>query len=271
VTALADPFVAAVWVAKLAALAMLISSLEYMARPRTIADEGLLSWEVSRLRYPWLIEGVTARVLDGVLAYPNVLGLIATRASFSALVLLAPSSLTSSPWLVIPLAVSTLLLLLRSNYGLDGADQMAWIIIAGLALTSLSGSSETRAAYLWFIALQSCLSYLVAGVAEASAADWRSGAYLSGIFRTRIYGNLAFARLVTGRPRVAALLARGVIAWECSFVLVLIAPMPMVMLMLAGGVVFHLTTAYLMGLNAFFWAFVATYPAIMYCAHAGGW
>jgi hypothetical protein len=31
------------------------------------------------------------------------------------------------------------------------------------------------------------------------------------------------------------------------------------------GALFHLLNAFMMGLNKFFWAFVSTYPALIYC------
>ena len=38
--------------------------------------------------------------------------------------------------------------------------------------------------------------------------------------------------------------------------------------LLIGGASFHIGAAILMRLNTFLWAFVATYPAIIFCAHA---
>ena len=40
----------------------------------------------------------------------------------------------------------------------------------------------------------------------------------------------------------------------------------MVFVFLAGGLLFHVASAVLMGLNTFLWAFGATYPAVFYCS-----
>ena len=38
------------------------------------------------------------------------------------------------------------------------------------------------------------------------------------------------------------------------------------------GLLFHMFNAFVMGLNKFFWAFLSTYPAILYCNYQiEGW
>ncbi len=259
---------AVVLVAKIAALGVLVSSLEYLARQRELGNGGLMSWSVGSLRNRWLAGGVIGRSLHVVLRYPNVLGLLAARAVMAAAVLLAPPQVSTAPALVIPLAVVTLVFLLRSHYGLDGSDQMLWLIFAGLALVSLADTPAVRTAYLWFVALQCCLSYFVAGVAKASAQGWRAGSYLVGIFQTRIYGHAGLSALLQDHRQLATILARLVITWECVFPAVLAAPVPIVLIFIAGGAAFHVVNAYIMGLNIFVWAFLAAYPAILFCASA---
>ncbi len=211
---------AVVLVAKIAALGVLVSSLEYLARQRELGNGGLMSWSVGSLRNRWLAGGVIGRSLHVVLRYPNVLGLLAAR------------------------------------------------IFAGLALVSLADTPAVRTAYLWFVALQCCLSYFVAGVAKASAQGWRAGSYLVGIFQTRIYGHAGLSALLQDHRQLATILARLVITWECVFPAVLAAPVPIVLIFIAGGAAFHVVNAYIMGLNIFVWAFLAAYPAILFCASA---
>jgi hypothetical protein len=50
-----------------------------------------------------------------------------------------------------------------------------------------------------------------------------------------------------------------------SFPVVLVAPREVCWGYLACGVLFHLGTAITMGLNKFVWAFLALYPAALYC------
>ena len=75
-TSFSDPHVIAALVAKLAAVSILISNVEYLFARRILTDGGILSWPVASLRHAWLISGWTGRLLGSLLAYPNVLVLI---------------------------------------------------------------------------------------------------------------------------------------------------------------------------------------------------
>jgi hypothetical protein len=205
------------------------------------------------------------------LCYPNVLGLLALRALIACVILLSPTTVVINPWIICPLALLIGLFTIRSPYGQDGADQMAWILITGLALISVVATPVAKTAFLWFIALQSCFSYATAGIAKASAEGWRDGRYLVGICNTRIYGNVHFAQFLASRPALAKLLSLLIIVWESLFPLVLIVPIPFALAILVSGMLFHLANAQIMGLNTFLWSFVATYPAILYCVQTRPW
>ena len=265
-----DEYTAVLVVAKIAALGLLISSLEYLSRPRSLNDSGLMSWPITRLRHRRLAGGLTGAGLDAAVRYPNVLVLLGVRAVCAFIVVVLPHPLAISPALIVPLAIITLLIYLHSSYGLDGADQMLWILVAGLAVAALSNSAAPLRIYLWFVALQGCLAYCVAGVAKLSALGWRDGTFLVGIAQTSMYGHRMFATVISARPRVAITASWLIILWECGFPLVLVAPSPAAAAILCVGVVFHLANTLIMGLNTFFLAFVATYPAIAFCVQTRG-
>ena len=251
-------------VAKVAAVGLMISSLEFISARRCLQDDGLMSWQVARTRDRFLGAGASGALLDSVLAYPTVLGLLAFRAALALAVIVAPPGLIPTPWLVFPLALMCWLFVSRSMYGQDGADQMLWIIFAGLTFVSVAPTHAVRMAYLWFIAAQGCLSYFTAGVAKFSAKGWRDGTFLTAIVATRIYGHPKAAQLLAAHPRLAMAMSRVIVAWECGFPLVFLLPRPVALAIMATGVCFHLGNAMLMGLNTFLWAFLATYPAIVY-------
>lgn len=230
-----------------------------------------MSWEIARLRQPWLARGRVAGLLDCALSYPNIIWLLILRVSVAALMILGPGGLITRPWIILIAAVLCWLFVMRTSYGQDGADQMAYILYTGLAISSLAGTVFVRVAFLWFIALQSCLAYCVAGIAKASAKGWRDGDYLTAVSYTHIYGHPRLAGYLISRPDLAKTLARTLILWESTFPLVLVMPEPVAGAMLATGILFHLTNGYLMGLNTFIWSFVATYPAICYCVQTRGW
>lgn len=257
-------------VARLASVPVLLSSLEFLYRRRILADEGLMSWTVAQVRGPWLVAPGLGAGFNAVLAWPRVLGLVGVRAAVAAAVLLWPQG-TPQPWpLLATAAVLNVLFFVRSRYGHDGADQMGSITFVALAI-GVASTPATRAAALWFLALQAALAYGTAGVAKAVAPGWRNGSHLAGIMGTRMYGHAGLAAALRARPVLARALGFGTLAWECAFPLVLVLPTPAVVAFLASGIAFHVANAVFMGLNTFFWAFIATYPAILYCAGTRGW
>lgn len=264
-----DQHTAVSLVAKLAALEVIVVCAEYIADPRQLRDEGLMSWKVGRLRNVWL--AAYGALLDPVLRYPNVVAIVSFRLLLAAVILFAPPLLIRSAWITAPTALLTGVFLLRNAYGHDGADQMTWIIFGGLAIANSVGTPLAETAYLWFLTLQACLAYGTSGIAKASASHWRNGSCLVGIIGTRIYGHAMLADFLRQKPTVAKLLARLLIVWQCSFPVVLLAPVPVGLVVLEIGVLFHLANAYFMGLNTFVWSFIATYPAIVFCVQSRGW
>lgn len=248
-------------VKKLAACGMLLTSLEYLWAREVLNDGGTMSWPVGSLRHMHRPGGFLRAALNELLKYPNVCGILVVRAIL-ALAILAG---VNQPLLALGISLLTILFLIRSPYGHDGADQMLLIIFIGLSLISLSDTHLTRATLLWFLSFQVCLAYSVSGFAKLSAKGWRDGSYLIAICGTSIYGNVSMAKLLRSRPRLARVVAVSLILWECSFPLTLFAPIQASYAFIATGLVFHLVNAYFMGLNTFVYAFVATYPALLFC------
>ena len=169
--------------------------------------------------------------------------------------------------LLLILLVCTLAYNIRCPYGLSGDHQMTTIVLLGLFLASLQPENPfAQRVCLWFIGLQGVLSYVVAGWSKLSSPAWRSGQAISGVMRTNTYGNPAFAQAVQKWPLLALLAAWGTMLFESAFPLVFSGWMPVRSAFLSAGILFHCQVAFLMGLNLFFWAFLSTYPAILFCA-----
>jgi hypothetical protein len=260
-----DNWVAIDAVVRFIAFGTILSSAEFLWQRHLLTDSGLMSWQMGRLRKPWLIKGVPAKLLNYALSYPHILWLLWIRLVLAAFMLLGPSQIIITWWIVSLSTVLCWLSVWRTSYGLDGADQMSYIIYTGLAIAVYAETDRARGMFLWFIALQSCLSYLVAGVAKASSRGWRDGSYLMGICYTQIYGHPQLAAYLSARPLLAKVLSRFIIAWEALFPLVLVVPKPVALFILGSGAAFHIVNGFLMGLNTFIWSFVATYPAVLYC------
>jgi hypothetical protein len=256
---------------RLGALGVLLSSAEFLAEPGYLTDSGLMSWKVGRLRDRWLAAPPFGPALNAVLSYPQVLGVVALRGALAAALLAGPASFCLEPWIVVSMALASVLLSARNLMGQDGADQMQVIIFVTLALVSVARTQAAMTAGLWFIAFQGCLSYATAGIAKLTEAGWRDGSFLTRVLGTQIYGDTASSEFLAARPELAKWLSRALVAWESSFALALALPASAVLALLGGGVVFHCLSAKLMGLNTFLPSFIATYPAIIYCVSSRPW
>jgi hypothetical protein len=252
-------------VAGLVTVGATISTLEWLVNWRQLRAGGLFSWEVVERR-PALAGTLWGRFAGVFLAYPNVLGLLALRLVALLALLPAIASGRFVTWVLGVVVATTVLLNVRSPYGMDGSDQMATQVFGALFLGFLPGTTLALDAALWYIALQGCLTYATAGLVKVSSPLWHSGEALFGIFNTRAYGHPAVARFLHGRPGLTRVLGWTVVAAEVAFPLALPLGYPYGLVLLGWGVVFHAANALVMGINSFFWSFVATYPAILYCA-----
>jgi hypothetical protein len=182
-------------------------------------------------------------------------------------VLIVTSSV-SSPMFTIGVFLTMLsgfILQVRSNYGGDGAQQMNTILGAALLLGFNPWISPLAGIIgLTFVAAQACLSYFVSGVAKLISPLWRSGDALPRILSTTAYGSAAAYRIAQQNPTLTRVLCKATVLLEVLFPVLLILPKELFFAFLVWGVLFHLSLAFLMGLNTFFWSFVATYPAIYF-------
>lgn len=261
-----EPRTYIVVIATLACLGASVSTLEWLHCRDQLKDDGLFSWTVIGSRNATLSSGLLGRCCDRLLSFrPFVVVLIVRFVTLLAL----PISLEAHRGSIAALTIvilSSLLLHLRSPWGMDGSDQMLTQVFGALFLSELAGSPLAYKACLWYIAGQSCLSYLTAGVAKAWSPHWHGTNAVFAIFNTRTYGYEPAARFLLRRPRVTKVLTWGAVVMECAFSLALIVGFPGSLIFVAWGFSFHVMNAVVMGLNSFFWAFVSTYPAVIYCS-----
>ena len=161
-----------------------------------------------------------------------------------------------------------LLLHVRSTYGGDGSQQMN-LLVGSALLLGFNPIVRPAAGVvsLLFIAAQSCLAYATSGLAKVASPIWMRGDPLVGIFATTAYGSPLGLRLVSVHSAMRRAVCLGMVFTETIFPLAVVAPEPVLVAFLAWGVLFHLSNAVLMGLNTFFWSFLATYPALIYVWH----
>lgn len=154
----------------------------------------------------------------------------------------------------------------RLPLGGEGADQMSLLIALALLVGGGPWATERLGwIALAFVAGQAVLSYTASGWAKIFSPVWRSGAAVPGILSTYEYGFPRVGAWLFERPLISRAITWPVLILESSFALALVSPRLAVAYMIFGFG-FHLTNAFVMGLNAFTPSFVATYPAVLWLA-----
>ncbi|MGW7452812.1 alpha/beta fold hydrolase [Streptomyces sp. NPDC054787] len=251
---------------RLSAATHLVASLEYLTTERDRRHGGLNNWEVNREASFSTWSPVLRKVLD-LAARPRVTRALHVVRVGAAATLLAPSPRPARVAANALLSGTSLVLYPLNHYGTDGSDQVSFLV-QSVATVARAGERNAQLvdACLWFVALQSTLSYAVSGWVKMTSANWRSGRALTGVMRTLTYGDRTAWELVRRHPRAAHALCAGVLALECAFPAVFLAKGRAAPLMLGSAAVFHLANARVMGLGRFLWSFVSMHPAVLYAA-----
>ncbi len=143
-----------------------------------------------------------------------------------------------------------------------GSDLMTAVVLTGSWIGSLLPPSlgGVKLGLLW-ISVQSLLSYWIAGLVKAQHLSWWTGREL------RLYFGLSSFRpgintlsLTSARPALIAL-SWSTLLFECGFPIVLWRP-AWVPGMMGLAALFHLGIALFLGLNRFFFAWTASFPAL---------
>jgi hypothetical protein len=237
------------------AIATLIGATEWLYLHRQFRSSGLYAWEVQQIGL-----GQKADRCDLLFRYPNVLALPA--AQFLA-------SLPATP----PAAVGLCCGLIAACYwlmsyrGLDGfygADAMAKVVMLAGAVSLPIGSDLAARSALVFISVQLVIAYSTPGWFRLFDREWHSGRKLLGVMRTEMFGRKAVWMLLNRNRRLSGMIASMIALWEACFLLYIFLPYELLLIALTAGILFHVTNAFVMGLNLFPWTFVGSYPAIIY-------
>ena len=162
-----------------------------------------------------------------------------------------------------------LVLLLRWRGAFNGgSDFMTLVGLTGLLIAHGVGHFQGldfgwRAGF-WYITLQSLTSYFMSGWVKLLHPSWRSGRALPQFLDTGIYGPLAPSSAYR-KPWLARAISWTFTVWEGLFPLALL-DVRLAAVFCAVASVFHFLVFRFFGLNRFFWAWMTTYPAILWCA-----
>jgi hypothetical protein len=242
-------------------LSLVIQTLEYLRLP---ALDRVTLWHMMAQEIPtqptWLKTGLTRVLQPGPYRAMLVLRLALAIALMMGFVGLTGAAL---------LFVMALLLLLRWRGAFNGgSDFMTLVCLSGLLLAHLVGAfaGETLGwqAGFWYVSLHTISSYFVSGWVKLLRPEWRSGRALTLFLDTGVYGPLPH-NSVFQNNRVAWLCSWSFTLWEGCFPLALL-DIRLALVLCAVASLFHFLVFWFFGLNRFFWAWISTFPAIVYCA-----
>jgi hypothetical protein len=179
----------------------------------------------------------------------------------------------SGQWILsLILVFTTFLISLRWLGSFNGgSDYMTFLILYSITIGRYFGSERAAKGALLYIAIQVCLSYFIAGVVKLRSKEWRSGKALISFITESYYEAPKHIKGWAKNPKYFWLfrwVSWKVIAFECVFPLALYGPKTCVWFIFSA-VLFQLSTFYVFGLNRFFFAWAAGYPALFYCCRIG--
>lgn len=246
------------WSARLIGLAVALSTVELLQLRRVYADDGIWRFELLAREYDacpaplrWVLRrALTFRTFTGLLWVNLVV----------ALLVLVTGKLEPAPVLL----VITLLACVRWRGAFNGgSDSMTVLILVSLSAAALFPDSRSvRMGALGYIAVQTTLSYVIAGLAKLRQARWRNGQALAGLAQTSYVTPALISEQLRHRA-LARLCAWSIIGFECGFGSAWLNP-GICLTWIAMGALFHLSNAVVLGLNRFFFAWLASYPALLY-------
>jgi hypothetical protein len=252
-------------VARLISVAIILQTLELWWLRKTVSENGVWRWNQLREDFCFLPDMLRFWG-DRIMGYSGVIGLLSLRFISAVGVWVYPH-----PLIFVVLFLTSLLLSLRWGGTFNGgSDSMTLLILLTTTLASIFPDVPgVSLGCLWYISIQTCLSYFVAGMAKLKSRNWRNGRALV-VFMER-----ASCLPLTGATSLwqggmgwgACVASWLVILFEGGFPLALMNP-HLGLFFLGGGLLFHLTNAYLLGLNRFVFVWAAAYPALYFCSQS---
>jgi len=144
-----------------------------------------------------------------------------------------------------------------------GADRMSLLILLCLCLAHLAPTPRWQELAFGYLALQLILSYFISGWVKVVNPEWRNGQALRDVFQYSAYPVSESLRHLSQSPRLLLSMSWWVILFELLFPLALISSTSLKAALIFAAM-FHLSNAFLFGLNRFFWIWITAYPSIIW-------
>ena len=244
------------------AWSLVIQTLEYLRMGKVTADEGLWSWPLQRADIP----NSSIRALLDVLFQPRVYQLHLLLRLLAAVLLAWQGA--SLP-LIGFLFVGNLLILIRWRGAFNGgSDFMTLVVLTGLLISQVVGALGNPElgwqAGFWYIAIQAITSYFMSGAVKLLRPEWRNGSAMTIFLNGAIYGPLSATHPLRNKWLVM-MGSWGFVVWEILFPFSLLDPR-LAAVFCAVAALFHFLVFWFFGLNRFFWAWLCSFPAIIWCS-----
>ncbi len=239
--------------------AVLLQSIEMLQLKRLWTENGI--WDAQLVfepgtRFPILVK----RVIETALAPPIFQTFLLLAAVSSAILVVQPN-----PYSLAIMSLTTIAVAIRWRGTFNGgSDCMTFLLLLTSLLIWICGRTAQVFYYgLWYIAFQTCLSFFISGWVKIRQSQWRSGQSLINLLEKSAYPIPTKVRLMA-KPKILSLaLSWLVILFEISFPMALVlGKFSLVLICLA--IIFQVVNFILFGLNRFFWAWLAAYPAVIY-------
>ena len=239
-----------------------LQTLEYLRMGQATSERGLWAWSIQRrdVPEPWIRRGLDVLFLPPVHAVHLLLRMLAV-----CVLAVWGASLP----LVLFLFVGNVLILIRWRGAFNGgSDFMTLVVLTGLLIAQVGmcwlEPMQAWKAGLWYITIQSVTSYFMSGWVKTLRPEWRSGDAMTVFLNAAIHGPLS-PNHVLRKPWVACLGSWAFMVWEACFPLALLHPL-LAIGFCSVAAVFHFLVFWFFGLNRFFWAWLASFPAIVWCS-----
>ncbi len=239
-----------------------IQTLEYLRMGKHTASGAFWSWPLQRYDIP----NAPVRALLDVLFKPQLHQLHLVLRLCAALTLALQGA--SLPLMVF-LFVGNLLILIRWRGAFNGgSDFMTLVVLTGLLISQVVGVLGNPElgwqAGFWYIAIQAITSYFMSGAVKLLRPEWRNGSAMTIFLNGAIYGPLSATHPLRNKW-LAMMGSWGFIVWEILFPFSLLDPR-LATVFCAVAALFHFLVFWFFGLNRFFWAWMCSFPAIIWCS-----
>lgn len=251
------------WTTKLLAFAMLLQNIEFFRLRPTFQESGVWRWSLIRedfKKFPFWIR----RILD-LFLQDRGFDIVLIVRILASVALLFQSGLPMGTLFV--LLFTTLLITMRFRGPFNGgSDSMTVLLLLVLSLVSLRQDHPLwLSGGTWYVALQTSLSFLIAGVVKIRHSSWRRGEALRAILRLPTYDIPSSLRGLANSSNFCLFGSWLILLFECSFPLALLHPF-LATFYLVLAFLFQLANYSIFGLNRFLWAWLAAYPTIFWCS-----